>query len=96
MTTTLPLEGDLNIYTASQLRQRLAEALAATDDLTLDLSQVGEFDTACAQVLVWLTQEAQRRGKTVRMSVPSPGVSQFVALMGLGRLLPQLEAAHES
>ncbi|KAB2911689.1 MAG: STAS domain-containing protein, partial [Dechloromonas sp.] len=45
-TQTLALSEDLTIYHAQEQKQVLLEALATSQELELDLSQVGEMDTA--------------------------------------------------
>ena len=67
MTTrhALALEEDLTIYHATELKGRLIDALAACDELELDLLHVGEIDSAGLQLLLLLKREAQRGGKKV-------------------------------
>ncbi|PKO87041.1 MAG: anti-sigma B factor antagonist [Betaproteobacteria bacterium HGW-Betaproteobacteria-12] len=74
----LALSDDLTIYHALAHKQVLLDALAASDELELNLSQVAEMDTAGLQLLVLLKQEAQRAGKQVRIVAHSQAVSSVI------------------
>ena len=80
MTPSQPLSitDDLTIYHALELKGTLLDALAQTTDLELNLSQVGEMDTAGLQLLVMLKKEAQRTGKCVHIVAHSQAVSSVV------------------
>ena len=62
MTSTqrLTLMEDLTIYHALEQKAILLDALAAVDELELDLAQIDEIDSAGLQLLILLKQEAQR------------------------------------
>ena len=85
MTSTqrLSLTEDLTIYHALEQKAALLDALAATDELELDLAQVEEIDSAGLQLLILLKKEAQRAGKSVRFVAPSPAVSNVIELCNL-------------
>jgi anti-anti-sigma factor len=74
----LKLVEDLTIYHALVQKQTLLDALAATDKLELDLSQVSEMDTAGLQLLILLKKEAQRAGKCVSIVAHSQAVSSLI------------------
>jgi anti-sigma B factor antagonist len=74
----LKLVEDLTIYHALSQKQTLLDALAATDKLDLDLSQVSEMDTAGLQLLILLKKEAQRAGKRVSIVAHSQAVSTLI------------------
>ncbi|MDP3877874.1 MAG: STAS domain-containing protein [Methylobacter sp.] len=79
----LAIDGELTIYTALELKDQLLAALAATEELELDLSAVGEFDAAGLQLLVMIKQEAITLGKAVRFTGHSPVVVDLLDLSGL-------------
>jgi anti-sigma B factor antagonist len=85
MSASLPLSlvEDLTIYHALELKQTLLDALSATSDLELNLSQVGEMDTAGLQLLILLKKEAQRAGKSVRIVAHSQAVSAVIDFCNL-------------
>jgi anti-sigma B factor antagonist len=79
----LCLSADLTIYHALEQKQQLLAALAATDELELNLSQVDEMDTAGLQLLILLKKEAQRAGKCVRIVAHSQAVSAVIDFCNL-------------
>lgn len=74
----LTLDSDLTIYTAAAMKERLYAAVGASDDLELDLSQVGEMDSAGFQLLVMAKNEALRLGHALRIVAHSPAVSEVI------------------
>lgn len=74
----LAISEALTIYHALEQKQRLLDALARTDALELDLSQVPDIDTAGLQLLILLKKEALRAGKQVRILAHSPAVSAVI------------------
>jgi anti-sigma B factor antagonist len=74
----LVLEADLTIYTALDTKRQLLDAVLATKTLELDLSQVGEMDTAGFQLLVLAKREAQRLDRSLRIVAHSPAVREVI------------------
>lgn len=99
ITQRLSLTDDLTIYHALEQKTTLLDALAASDDLELDLLQVGEIDSAGLQLLILLKKEAQRAGKSVSIvahSQPVRAVIDFCNLaaeLGDPLLIPATEAS---
>ena len=94
---TLPLADDLTIYHALDLKQTLLDALAASDELELDLSQVNEIDTAGLQLLILAKREAARRDKALAIVAHSPAVRQTLDFCNLAAFFgdPVVITAHE-
>ena len=82
-TQPIVISGELTIYTALELKDTLLAGLATTDDLELDLSEVGEIDAAGLQLLVMIKQEAALLGKVIRFTGHSPVVVELLDLSGL-------------
>ena len=97
-TQLLSLTGDLTIYRAFELKATLLDALAASDELELDLSQVGEMDSAGLQLLILLKKEAQHAGKPVRFVGHSQAVSEVIDFCNLAAEFgdPLIMPAHQS
>ncbi|MBS1140572.1 MAG: Sulfate transporter/antisigma-factor antagonist [Proteobacteria bacterium] len=95
---TLSIADDLTIYHALDLKKTLLDALAGTSDLELNLSQVGEMDTAGLQLLILLKMEAQRAGKSVRIIAHSQAVSDLIDFCSLGARFgdPLIIPAHDA
>lgn len=81
----LAIEGNLTIYNALEQKERLSTALEVADGLELDLSQVGEIDTAGLQLLILAKREAVRLNKRLSIVAHSQAVHQvfdFCNLVG--------------
>ena len=63
----LVIAEDMTIYNAAAQKQRLLDALQGTDRLEIDLSAVGEIDTAGFQLLVLVKREARRLDKEAQI-----------------------------
>ncbi|MDB6063698.1 MAG: hypothetical protein JWM78_3801 [Verrucomicrobiaceae bacterium] len=72
--TRLTLEGELTIYMAAELKEKLAAALQAELPLEIDLSQIGEIDTAGMQLLLLAKRECVARNKSIEFLAPSQAV----------------------
>lgn len=79
----LALAQDLTIYTAAETKPLLLEALKTNGGLELDLSQVGEIDTAGVQLLVLTKREALAAGKECKIVAHSPAVHQTIDFCNL-------------
>ena len=69
---------DMTIYHAATQKQALIEALKASARLEIDLSAVGEIDTAGFQLLVLIKREAQRLGKQAKIVAHSEAVRELL------------------
>lgn len=74
----LILDGPMTIYTAGEIKARLLDGIAGTTILELDLSHVGEMDTAGFQLLVMAKRESQRLGRVLRIVAHSPAVREVI------------------
>lgn len=94
----LSLSGDLTIYHALEQKQLMLDALATTTELELNLSQVGEIDTAGLQLLILLKKEAQKAGKRVRIVAHSQPVSSVIDFCNMATEFgdPVVIPAHEA
>lgn len=72
--TRLAIEGELTIYTAAELKQKLTDAFNGEHAIEIDLSQVGEIDTAGLQLLLLAKREGAARDKVVVFGQPSEAV----------------------
>ena len=88
---------DMTIYNALDQKNRLMSALAEVDMLELDLSHVGEIDTAGLQLLILSKREAARRNKSVTIVSHSPAVRQTLDFCQLAKFFgdPVVITAHE-
>ena len=94
----ISLNEDLTIYHALEQKQMLLDALFATNDLELDLSHVGEMDTAGLQLLILLKKEAQKAGKRVSIVAHSQAVRSVIDFCNMATEFgdPLVIPAHEA
>ncbi|QDF95528.1 anti-sigma B factor antagonist [Azoarcus sp. DD4] len=94
----LAIVEDMTIYHAAAQKQQLVDALAATDDLEIDLSAVAEIDTAGFQLLILVKREASRLGKKARIVAHSQAVREVVDFFNMAAEFgdPMLIPAQES
>ena len=79
----LSLTDNLTIYQAEALKAQLLQALDAGPELELDLSQVGDMDTAGLQLLIMLKRQAQQQGKQLSFQGHSPAVRSVIDVCNL-------------
>ncbi len=91
--TRIDLEGELTIYTAAELKEKFSAALLAEQPLEIDLSQVGEMDTAGLQLLLLAQRESAARKQPVTFLKPSQAVLDTLQLCGLSDLVQSADAA---
>jgi anti-sigma B factor antagonist len=74
---------ELTIYHAGQLKESLLAGLSQGEALEVDLSQVGEIDSAGVQLLVLLKREAAAAGKRLSLVGHSPAVLSVLDLYNM-------------
>jgi len=74
----LILDGPMTIYNAGEIKAQLLTSLQAANILEIDLSHVGEMDTAGFQLLVLAKRESQRLDHTLRIIAHSPAVRDVI------------------
>lgn len=90
----LRLEGDLSLYQVAQAREQLlALTLPAARHWQLDLSGIGEFDSAGAQWLLALQRHLGNADGPARVIGAPPSVRELLELLRLETLYPPL--SHE-
>lgn len=80
----LPIQGELTIYTAADLKAKLVVALAAEQPIEIDLSQVDEIDSAGLQILMLAKREAARTEKPLSLINHSQAVLECFDMCNLG------------
>ena len=68
----------MTIYNAEAQKQRMLDALLATERLEIDLSAVSEIDTAGFQLLVLIKREARRLDKEALIVAHSEAVREVL------------------
>ena len=73
----------MTIYRAVELKEMLLKALNETGELEVDLSDVGELDTAGLQVLIVAKKQAAAQNKSLHLIGHSPAVLEVIELFNL-------------
>lgn len=89
----LHLEGEMTIYTAAEQLAELRLYLLEPGELTLDLSEVSELDSAGLQLLLLAEREGRLAGRPLTVVNHSSAVRDTLALCNLDALLGALDAA---
>jgi anti-sigma B factor antagonist len=81
--------GALDVTTAATIRAELTDLLAApgTDDLVVDLDQMGALDTVGLGLLVGIHRQSQRTGRRLVLTGVPPRMSRVLAVTRLNRVL---------
>lgn len=92
----LSLTDDFTVYRALELKRQLAEALEKNEVIELDLSQVGQIDTAGLQLLIFAKREASRTHKTLNIVAHSQAVQETIDFCNLAAFFgdPVVITAH--
>jgi len=76
----LTVKESMNVYNAVAQKAMLLKALAGCQELDIDLSQVGEMDTAGFQLLLLTKREALKANKSVLLTGHSKAVTELMDL----------------
>lgn len=63
------IEGEMNIYNASEIKDRLLNVISECSCIELDLFNVNEIDTSGIQLLIMLNNEALRRHQKINIAM---------------------------
>lgn len=76
----ITINENMSVYNSVAQKKVLLDALGGCAELDLDLSQVGEMDTAGFQLLLLTKREALKANKTVRLMAHSKAVTDLLDL----------------
>ncbi len=85
----LSIDGELNIYSATDLRTTLLNRLDAGKAFNVDLSRVSEIDGAGLQLLLALDREAEHRGTLLTWQGVSSAVMSALELCHISTSFPR-------
>lgn len=83
--TQLAIQDEMTIYTVLEQKLALVEHLKAAKELQIDLSGVGEIDSAGVQLLLYLKREAARHNVKLGLIQHSQGVVEVLELLNLSK-----------
>ncbi len=76
-------EGEFNIYSATELKNKFTELLDLHEQLIINLNNVTSIDTAGIQVLIFLKKESESHKKKLILQSHNLVVLRFFDLYGL-------------
>ena len=79
----ITVDGNLTIYHAGEIKERLIEGIRTDALVELDLSHVGEIDSAGFQVLALVKRESEKRGRRLRIVGHSPAVLEVIEFFNM-------------
>ncbi|KPX57800.1 STAS domain-containing protein [Pseudomonas amygdali pv. hibisci] len=85
--TRVQIDGELTIYTVTELAARLLPQITGAARVEVDLSQVTEMDGAGLQLLAVIQREAGKTGTWLRMTGQSKAVTETFELCNPGVVL---------
>lgn len=88
----LRIEGEMTVQHAAEFKQALLAGVAEGRETLLDLSGVGEMDSAGLQLLALARWEAARRGGSLRLAGCSAAVLELLELYGMSAAFGDPEA----
>ncbi|XHS80122.1 lipid asymmetry maintenance protein MlaB [Burkholderiaceae bacterium UC74_6] len=84
MNARLTIAGEMSIYRAAELKERLIDALGEADAvLEVELAGVTEIDTAGVQLLMLTKREADASGRRLQLLSHSRAVAAAFELLNL-------------
>ncbi|MDQ2782483.1 STAS domain-containing protein [Lapillicoccus sp.] len=95
--TVVRVEGEVDVYTAPQLRERLdAEIEAGRHDLVVDLSGVGFMDSTGLGVLVGRLKQIRVHDGTMRLVCAHDRVLKVFVITGLDKVFEIFPSVDEA
>jgi anti-sigma B factor antagonist len=87
--TVLSLRGDLDIYTASRLREQLLDLVNdARPNLVIDLAELFFVDSTGLGTLVDGMKRVRQAGGSMTLRSPNASTRRAIEVSGLARILP--------
>lgn len=83
----ITLEGEVDVYTAPQLKQQMITLLeAGTKQMLIDLTQVEYFDSTALGVLIGGLKRMRERDGNLALVCPSPRIRRVFEITGLDKI----------
>ena len=80
--------GDLDVYSAPQLKETLASAMAGEKRLVLDLTRVHFIDSTALGVLVGALKQSQMESGDFRLVLDDPYLLKIFRITGFDDMFP--------
>jgi anti-sigma B factor antagonist len=95
--TVLSLTGDIDIHTAPELRDRLAQLHSdGAADVVVDLSAVNFLDSSALGAFVAAHHELAEKGGSLKLAAPRSHVLKVFQITRLAEVIPLFESVDEA
>jgi anti-sigma B factor antagonist len=85
--SVIDLEGEVDVYTAPQLKQQIISMLdSGIDHIVVNLSQVDYLDSTALGVLIGGLKRLRERSGTLHLICPPPRIRRIFEITGLDRI----------
>jgi anti-sigma B factor antagonist len=86
-TTVIDLEGEVDVYTAPHLKQRIIDLLdSGAKHVTVNLSNVDYLDSTALGVLIGGLKRLRERNGTLDLICPNPRIKRIFEITGLDKI----------
>lgn len=86
-TTVIDLEGEVDVYTAPHLKQRIIELLdSGVKRVTVNLARVDYLDSTALGVLIGGLKRLRERDGTLDLICPNPRIKRIFEITGLDKI----------
>jgi len=93
----IKLEGEVDVYTAPQLKQQMISMLeAGTRQMVIDLTNVEYFDSTALGVLIGGLKRIRERDGNLALICPSPRIRRVFEITGLDKIFDIYSSADEA
>jgi anti-sigma B factor antagonist len=83
----IELEGEVDVYTAPQLKQQMISLLeAGTKQMVVDLTKVEYFDSTALGVLIGGLKRIRERDGNLSLICPNPRIRRVFEITGLDKI----------
>jgi len=91
------LTGEVDVYTAPQLKERLVEAIdGGCVDIVVDLEGVGFIDSSGLGVLVGGLRRAKERSGAIRLVCTRDNILKIFRITGLDKVFPIFDTLEQA
>jgi anti-sigma B factor antagonist len=93
----IKLEGEVDVYTAPQLKQQMIAMLeAGTRQIVIDLTRVEYFDSTALGVLIGGLKRMRERDGNLSLICPNPRIRRVFEITGLDKIFDIYNSVEEA
>ncbi len=93
----ISLEGEVDVYTAPQLKQSLVDSIdSGCVNILVDMQQVGFIDSSGLGVLVGGLRRAKEQSGAIRLVCSRDNILKIFRITGLDKVFPIFESVEQA